>query len=157
MSARRPAAFLLALALGGLPLLARAEYSDDPDLAAKDEDYAAALKAVADKRWEEAVLRLRKAEVRNPDHADLQNLLGFSHRNLKQLDLSFKHYKRAIEIEPRHRFAHEYIGQAYLMEKRPTQAEQHLSELEKICGNRECPEYVELSKAIAEFKATASK
>ena len=151
MNARAPAAFLLALALGGLPLLARAEYSDDPDLAAKDEDYAAALKAVADKRWEEAVVRLRKAEVRNPDHADLQNLLGYSHRNLKQLDLSFKHYKRAIEIEPRHRFAHEYIGQAYLMAGDVAGAEKHVAILKEICLLG-CEQLANLEKAVAEYK-----
>ena len=40
---------------------------------------------------------------------------GYSHRHLKQFDLAFKHYKRAIELEPRHRGAHEYVGEAYLM------------------------------------------
>jgi tetratricopeptide (TPR) repeat protein len=57
----------------------------------------------------------QRAEKRNPDHADLQNNLGFAYRNLKQYDLAFKHYKRAIELDPRHRGAHEYIGEAYLM------------------------------------------
>ena len=31
-----------------------------------------------------AIARLRKAEVRHPDHPDLQNYLGYPHRNLKQ-------------------------------------------------------------------------
>ena len=151
MTARWSAAFLLAFALGGSPLAVRAEYSDDPDLAAKDEDYAAAIKAVADKRWEEAIARLRKAEVRNPDNADLQNLLGYSHRNLKQFDLSFKHYKRAIEIDPRHRSAHEYIGEAYLMVGDVAGAERHVAALKGICLLG-CEQLADLEKAVAEYK-----
>jgi Flp pilus assembly protein TadD len=151
MIARWSAALLLAMALGGASLPVRADYSDDPDLAAKDEDYAAAIKAVADKRWEEAVARLRKAEVRNPDHADLQNLLGYSHRNLRQFDLSFKHYKRAIEIDPRHRFAHEYIGEAYLMVGDVAGAEKHVAALKGICLLG-CEQLAHLEKAVAEYK-----
>ena len=153
MSVRRSgiAAILLAFALGGLPLSAPAEYSDDPDLAAKDEDYAAGVKAVAEKRWEDAVARLRRAEVRNPDHADLQNLLGYSHRNLKQFDLSFKHYKRAIEIDPRHRAAHEYIGETYLLVDDLPGAEKHLAALKAICLLG-CEQLADLEKAIAEYR-----
>jgi hypothetical protein len=47
---------------------------------------------------------------------------------------------------------HEYIGEAYLMEKNPAEAEKHLAELEKICGNKTCEEYADLSKAIADYK-----
>ena len=151
MTARWSAAFLLALALGGSPQPVRAEYSDDPDLAAKDEDYAAALKDVAGKRWAEAIARLRKAEVRSPDHADLQNLLGYSYRNLKQFDLSFKHYKRAIEIDPRHRSAHEYIGEAYLMVGDVGSAEKHVAALKEICLLG-CEQLADLEKAVAEYK-----
>jgi Flp pilus assembly protein TadD len=66
------------------------------------------------KDWNEAVARLQRPR-RNPEHADLQNFLGYSYRNLKQFDLAFTHYKRALELDPRHRGAHEYIGEAYLM------------------------------------------
>lgn len=55
-----------------------------------------------------------------------------------------------------HRGAHEYIGEAYLMDNKPEEAKRHLAELEKICGNRTCEEYADLAKAIAEFKPPAS-
>ena len=88
-------------------------------------------------------------------NADLHNLMGYSYRKRPAPDITkaFEHYYTALRLDPRHKGAHEYIGQAYLMEKRPVQAEQHLAELEKICGNKTCPEYQDLAKAIGEYKA----
>ncbi len=39
------------------------------------------------------------------------------------------------------------------MDKKPQEAEKHLLELEKICGNKTCEEYADLAKALAEYKA----
>jgi len=149
----RVAAILLAAwMLGGLHLPAQADPTEmDPDLATTDEDYAAGKKAIVDKQWEEAIARLRKAEVRHPDHADLQNYLGYAHRNLKQFDAAFRHYKRPIELEPRHRGAHEYIGEAYLMVGDVPNAEKHLAALRAICL-LPCEELTDLEKAFAKYR-----
>ena len=58
-----------------------------------------------------------------------------------------------MSINPKHRGAHEYIGEAYLMDKKPAEAEQHLSQLEALCGNKTCEEYADLAKSIADYKA----
>src|SRR5206468_3858123 len=81
----------------------------------------------------EAAGRFTKAALRDPDNADLQNYLGYSYRNLGQLDRAFQHYKRALELNPRHRGAHEYAGEAYLMVGDLARAEEHLAALRKIC------------------------
>ena len=149
---RLVAVLLAAWALGGLPLPAHADPAEtDPDLAAADQDYAAGRQAIAAKQWEEAVARLRKAEVRHPDHADLQNDLGYAHRNLRQFDAAFRHYKRAIELDPRHRGAHEYIGEAYLMVGDVPNAERHLAALRAICL-LPCEELADLEKAFAKYR-----
>ena len=149
---RLVAVLLAAWALGGLPLPAHADPAEtDPDLTAADQDYAAGRQAIAAKQWEEAVARLRKAEVRHPDHADLQNDLGYAHRNLRQFDAAFRHYKRAIELEPRHRGAHEYIGEAYLMVGDVPNAERHLAALRAICL-LPCEELADLEKAFAKYR-----
>ena len=141
-----------AWALCGVPQPARADpVETDHDLAATDADYAAARKAIAAKQWQEAIVRLRKVEVRHPDHADLQNDLGHAHRNLKQFDAAFRHYKRAIELEPRHRGAHEYIGEAYLMVGDVPNAEKHLAALRAICLLG-CEELRDLEKAFAKYR-----
>ena len=66
---------------------------------------------------------------------------------------AFEHYNIALKINPNHIGAHEYIGEAYLMDKKPVEAEKHLVSLEKICGNKTCEEFVDLQRAIAQYKA----
>lgn len=149
---RLAAVLLAAWALGGAPSPAHADPTEtDAELAAADQDYAAGRKAIVARQWEEAIARLRKAELRHPDHADLQNDLGYAHRNLGQLDAAFRHYKRAIALEPRHRGAHEYIGEAYLMVGDVPSAEKHLAALRAICL-LPCEELADLEKAFAKYR-----
>ncbi len=124
----------------------------DPDASRRDADYAAGKKAVEEKNWVQALERFKRAEVRNPENADLQNYIGYSHRNLKQYDFAFKHYKRAIELNPRHRGAHEYIGEAYLMTGDLASAQKHLQALKEICL-LPCEELTDLERAIAAYRA----
>jgi Flp pilus assembly protein TadD len=150
--ARLICAGLLCAATAAFPPIAAADPDEtDPDLAKRDDDYAAGRRAVDKKDWADAVRLFERAEKRYPDHADLQNILGFSYRNLKQYDLAFKHYKRAIELDPRHRGAHEYMGEAYLMTGDLASAEKHLAALREICL-LPCEELEDLERAIAEYR-----
>jgi Flp pilus assembly protein TadD len=149
---RIAAVLLAAWMLGGANLPAHADATEtDPDLAHTDKDYAAGKKAIDAKHWEEAIARLQKAEVRHPDHADLQNYLGYAYRNQKQFDAAFKHYERALELEPRHRGAHEYIGELYLMVGDVPNAEKHLKALRAICL-LPCEELSDLEGAFAKYR-----
>jgi len=137
------------------PLAAHADpVETDPDLAARDADYAAGRDALKARDWPTAIARLSKAEVRNPDHADLQNDLGFAYRNLKKYDDAFAHYKRALAIDPRHRSAHEYIGEAYLMVGDVKSAEKHLSALREICLLG-CEELKDLEEAFVKSRGSS--
>ena len=143
---------LLSAAIAASATIAAADpYEADPDLAARDEDYAAGKGAGERKDWAEAARFFKRAELRHPDHPDLQNILGFSYRNLKQYELAFKHYRRAIELDPRHRGAHEYIGETYLMTGDLAGAERHLAALKDICL-LPCEELRDLERAIAEYR-----
>ncbi len=116
---------------------------------------ASARTAIAAKDWNLAIFELSTAAREEPLNADVHNLLGYSYRKRATPDITkaFEHYYTALKIDPRHKGAHEYIGEAFLMEKRLREAERHLAELEKICGNRTCEEYADLSKSIAAYKA----
>lgn len=150
------AAWLLWAAVAAFaPVAAADPYEADPDLATRDEDYAAGKRAVDKKEWAEAVRLFQRAALRHPDHADLQNILGYSYRNQKQLDLAFKHYKRALELDARHRGAHEYIGETYLMAGDLPGAQRHLAALREICL-LPCEELKDLERAIAEYRTAKS-
>lgn len=123
---------------------------DDQALLA-DQDYVAARAALKAGDLLAAVARLGSALKRFPDHADVHNELGFAHRRLKQFDKAFVHYRRALQINPQHRGAHEYIGEAYLMVGDLPAAERHLASLRAICV-LSCEELRDLEKSIAEHR-----
>ena len=141
-----------ALALHGVG----AAPSDDGDDQAllQDEDYIAGRAARKAGNAAAAVRRFESTLRRFPDSADLHNELGFAHRKLRQMDKAFEHYKRALMIEPRHRGAHEYIGEAYLMVGDVANAEKHMAALRTICL-LPCEELTDLEKAISEHRAQA--
>lgn len=118
---------------------------------ARDADAVAGKEALARKDWSAATRRLSQALVRHPDDADLHNDLGYAYRNQKQLDRALEHYKRAIALDPRHRGAHEYIGEAYLMMGDLASAEKHLDVLRAICL-LPCDELADLEKAVVAYR-----
>ena len=114
-----------------------------------------AQKAMEGKEWRRALSELESAKQEEPRNADVYNLLGYYHRKKSNPDLpkAFENYNMALKLDPNHRGAHEYIGEAYLMDKKPEEAEKHLAQLARICGNTKCEEYEDLAKSIAAYKA----
>jgi Flp pilus assembly protein TadD len=150
---RTALALCLLYTLGAATSPAIAEpYEDNPSAATRDADYAAGKAAIGKKEWAEAVRRFQLAQRRDPDSADLHNYLGYSYRNLGQMDLAVQHYKRSIELNPRHRGAHEYLGEAYLMLNDLPNAQKHLAALRSICL-LPCEELSDLEKAVEAFRA----
>jgi tetratricopeptide (TPR) repeat protein len=68
------------------------------------------------------------------------------------MDAAFAAYQEALKLNPRHKHAHEYIGEAYLMANDVAKAEQHLAELQKLCTPIPCEEYKDLKRAVDEYK-----
>jgi Flp pilus assembly protein TadD len=117
----------------------------------KDPDVVSANGAIKNKDWDGAIVSLNKALARNPKNADIYNLLGYSERNRGNLDAAFKDYEQALVLDPKHRGAHEYIGEAYLMSDNLAKAEEHLAALNKLCFFS-CEEYRDLKAAVAKYK-----
>ena len=113
-----------------------------------------ATKTIAAKDWPQAQALLKDAVDRNPGNADYHNLYAYSIRKGANPDMSlvFKHYNEALRLDPRHRGAHEYLGEAYLMVGNLPKAKEHLSALDKLCFFP-CSEFAELKKAVAEYEA----
>jgi len=122
---------------------------DDPGL---DPEYARAKQALEAKDWPAAIGLLNSVALRDTRNADIQNYLGYAYRNSGDLSLAYRHYHRALQINARHRGAHEYLGEAYLMSGNLAKAEEHLALLGRICLIP-CDEYGLLRDKIAAFRA----
>ena len=127
-----------------------------PSWSAKSEDPAVktAKAALAAGDYASAQLSLKVALAADPGNADLHNLYAYSLRKgaNPDMELVFKHYQEALRLDPKHRGAQEYVGEAYLMVNNPTKAKEHLAALDKLCFFG-CSEYNELKKAIAAYEA----
>jgi hypothetical protein len=66
------------------------------------------------------------------------------------------HYRQALSLNPRHRSAHEHLGEAHLVQGDLAKAERHLDALERICLIP-CEEYDDLKRAIAEYNKIATR
>jgi tetratricopeptide (TPR) repeat protein len=126
---------------------------EEPTLARIDPDYAEAKRALAAKDWEAAINALLSAALRDTRNADIQSYLGFAYRKSGQLEPAFRHYEKALALNPRHRGAHEYVGEAYLMAGNIAKAEEHLAALENICL-LPCEELEDLKNEIQRYKAS---
>lgn len=144
------AALAAAIAMGAASPCFADPQDTDPEASALDPDYAAGRKAIEAKNWNAAVKSLFSAALRSPDNADIQNYLGYAYRKTGKLDLAFKHYKRALTLNPRHRGAHEYIGEAYLIKGDVRSAQKHLAALREICL-LPCEELTDLEREIAKY------
>jgi len=98
--------------------------------------------------------KLTKREDLGTKRADIYNLLGFSYRKLENpdLDKSFAAYMMAIELDPSHLGAHEYLGELYLMRDQKDKALIILEKLDQLAGSNS-EEYKELKIAIDEYQS----
>lgn len=102
--------------------------------------------------WPGAEGTLRKVVADEPRNADAWNWLGFAQRKQGNLDAAFAAYAKALELDPRHKAAHEYAGEAYLLAKNLPKAEWHLAELNRLCSPIPCEELKELKAAVEAYR-----
>jgi tetratricopeptide (TPR) repeat protein len=143
--------FILAVFLAPAPALAA---GDAAPSAEKDPVMERVTNATARKDWPAAQAILRDAVSSSPTNPDYHNLYAYTIRKGANPDINlvFKHYNEALRLDPKHRGAHEYIGEAYLMAGNLPKAKEHLSQLDKLCFFP-CSEYADLKKSVADYEA----
>ena len=117
-----------------------------------DPNFAEGRKAIDRKDWAAAVPLFEAVVAKDAKNADAFNWLGYARRNAGNYDAAFAAYNQALALDPRHRGAHEYIGEAYLKVNDLAKAEEHLKRLDSLCSFG-CAEYTELKNKIAAYKA----
>jgi Flp pilus assembly protein TadD len=121
------------------------ESSDAPDLASvrakiKAQDYAAALAELRDL-------------AEDTQQADVYNLLGFTLRKTGDFKTSLTYYTKALELQPEHKAAREYLGELYVQTGNIEKAKEQLAVLAKLCPAG-CEEREDLQKAISAKSAS---
>jgi tetratricopeptide (TPR) repeat protein len=94
---------------------------------------------------------LQRAADREPRNADAFNWLAYATRRNGDPAGSIPIYQKALAIDPKHRGAHEYIGEAYLILGNLAKAKEHLARLDSLCL-LPCSEYSDLKKAVERYE-----
>ncbi len=112
---------------------------------------AKARKEIKKADYKDAVKLLTRVVRDQPDNADAYNLLGYSTRKLDDLNVAKANSHRALEINPNHKGALEYLGELYLQTGDLKGAEALLARLAAACPGG-CEERQDLTQKIAAFK-----
>lgn len=118
----------------------------------KNTELAKAIKLIGLGSYASAIPLLEKAIAADPRNPDALSLMGFSHRKLGERDRALHYYTKALELEPEHLGANEYLGELYLEISDLPRAQKRLEVLKNACGTN-CDEYLELEEAVAKFKS----
>ncbi|MGE0421905.1 MAG: tetratricopeptide repeat protein [Reyranellaceae bacterium] len=119
--------------------------------ASANADFTAAKAAIDRKDYAGAIASLNKATQAEPRNPEAWNLLGYATRKSGNPRASLTYYQRAMEIDPKHLGAHEYMGEAYLMLDDLANAEILLKRLDSFCTFG-CQEHRMLKAAIEAYK-----
>lgn len=114
-------------------------------------EYKQAVKAIKKEDYSGAVDLLQKVVAEEPGNAHAWNHLGFSLRNLQQYDDALAAYEKALQINPKHKGALEYLGELFLMTNQPEMAKVQLEKLDDACF-LSCKELRKLKKRIAAYQ-----
>ena len=142
-------------------LLGTQAYAADssPAPRAPSDQYLQRYDAAKDRQdWSAAASVMKDAVAAKPDNADYHNLYAYALRKsgTKEMDLVFQHYNEALRLDPGHRGAHEYLGEAYLQVGNLAKAKDELAALDKLCFFS-CSEYSDLKNAISQYEARAAR
>ena len=137
---------IAALVLTALPAAAIDYVRLSPGEFAEDLQRASVL--AREGRYEEAIELLRVLVDDEPDDADALSLLGYSLRKSGNTGRAEGFYLRALEVEPHHPGANQYLGELYVELGKLPAARERLAVLDATCA-MPCAGRDELAAAIA--------
>ena len=86
-------------------------------------------------------------------HADVYNLMGFSLRKTGDYKQAYTFYRKALDFDPEHKGALEYLGELYVETGADRQGASRTSRCcKKLCPGG-CEELADLERAIARASA----
>src|SRR2546423_5895019 len=86
-------------------------------------------------------------------HADVYNLIGFTLRKTGDQKQAYTFYRKALDFDPRHKGALEYLGELYVETGQIDKARENAAQLTQLCPGG-CEELADLEMAIAQASQT---
>ena len=150
---------IMMLALSGQVLAAGSSSTSDSTSTYSSDATTQAFRdgqsAVDAGNWGLAIGYFETAVSLDPGSADAFNMLAYSQRQSGGLESAFVNYRQALTIDPDHKEAHEYLGEAYLQAGDLAAAQEQLEALDDICWLG-CDALTELREAIETWQADNS-
>jgi Tetratricopeptide repeat len=154
----------LAASMPSTPLTAITGLGESEQAPPGDDNYAAGKAAFERQDWQGVIDHMSRVIDERPWDDDAHNLMGFAYRKLGNYEQALEHYDRALTLNPHHRGALEYLGEAYLELDRPDLAKGMLDRLRMACQRiaasttddgrpAGCEEWQELNEAYLEYLA----
>ena len=125
---------------------------NSPPQTVTESDFSKAEYLIKAERYEEAIPLLKNVVAKNGRDADAWNYLGFASRKLGKNSEALDYYNKALAIDSKHKGAHEYLGELFLLMKDPAKAQEQLVLLQGLCPGG-CEEVEDLRQALAAYKA----
>ena len=86
-------------------------------------------------------------------HADVYNLMGYSLRKTGDYKQAYTFYRKALDFDPDHKGALEYLGELYVETGQIEKAKENIVRLQQLCPSG-CEELADLQRAVS---ATSAK
>ena len=112
--------------------------------------YKQAQGLIDQKQYEQAIPLLQESIQQKGEYADALNLLGYANRKLGNQSKAMTYYTKALNKEPAHLGANEYMGELYLEMNQLPKAQERLAILKSACGS--CEAYQDLEGQINDYK-----
>lgn len=134
------------------PVQAAGSSSSSTRSTAQPSIYDQGVQAVEAGNYRRALELMEQVVRSEPDNADAWNYIGFSSRKLNRFEQALAAYQQALDIDPEHRGANEYLGELYLQMGELDKARERLRVLDKACTFG-CEEFDDLEKAIDRYQS----
>jgi cytochrome c-type biogenesis protein CcmH/NrfG len=134
------------------PLVLQAAHAVDNMETSGDVDLASVRAKIKAKDYKAALAELRDL-AEDTQNADIYNLLGFTLRKTGDYTTSLSYYNKALDLQPDHKAAREYLGELYVETGHMDKAKEQLAALTKLCPAG-CEEREDLERAIANKSAS---
>jgi tetratricopeptide (TPR) repeat protein len=146
---KTPAVWISALVIGASVAATGALAVDN--ITSRDAPYLASVRDKIQAKDYKGALAELTPMIETHQHADVYSLMGFALRKTGDYKQAYTFYRKALDFDPEHKGALEYLGELYVETGQVDKARENLAMLKKLCPVG-CEEMFDLEEAIASAK-----